>query len=182
MQAKSWAPLSSLSAEFVVISCYSLAMLARSRAPHQEPRGGFGPPFHIRSRNHESEVAASSAPFYERFASTCYSTYAAEPWNAGTKKPFPVCVLTDGDCSNGEQTMAFVIFGVAIGALCAVLRYPVLMMLPMGGLLAIGAVLNGIIVHAHPGVIATEVFDAWLHRSLRTHQSVSRAILFARKR
>jgi hypothetical protein len=54
--------------------------------------------------------------------------------------------------------MAFVIFGVAIGALCAVLRYPVLMMLPMGGLLAIGAVLNGIIVHAHPGVIATEVF------------------------
>jgi hypothetical protein len=56
--------------------------------------------------------------------------------------------------------MAFVIFGVAIGALCAVLRYPVLMMLPLGGLLAIGVVLNGIIVHAHLGVIATEVFGS----------------------
>jgi hypothetical protein len=78
--------------------------------------------------------------------------------------------------------MAFVIFGVAIGALCAVLRYPVLMMLPMGGLLAIGAVLNGIIVHAHPGVIATEVFGCMAASQLRTHQSVSRAILFARKR
>ena len=54
--------------------------------------------------------------------------------------------------------MAFVIFGVAIGALCAILRYPVLMMLPMGGLLIGGAALNGIIVHAHPRVIATEVF------------------------
>ena len=54
--------------------------------------------------------------------------------------------------------MAFVIFGVAIGALCAILRYPVLMMLPLGGLLIGGAALNGIIVHAHPMVIATEVF------------------------
>ena len=56
--------------------------------------------------------------------------------------------------------MAFVIFGVALGSLCAFLRYPVLMMLPLGGLLAVGAVLNGIILHAHPGVIATEAFGS----------------------
>jgi hypothetical protein len=46
--------------------------------------------------------------------------------------------------------MVFVIFGVAIGALCAVLRYPALVMLLLGGLLIGGAALNGIIVHALP--------------------------------
>ena len=56
--------------------------------------------------------------------------------------------------------MVFVIFGVAIGALCAVLRHPALMMLLLGGLLIGGAALNGIIVHAHPVVIATEVFGS----------------------
>jgi hypothetical protein len=65
-----------------------------------------------------------------------------------------------GIVQTGEQTMVFVIFGVAIGALCAVLRYPALMMLPLGGLLIGGAALNGIIVHAHPMVIATEVFGS----------------------
>ena len=56
--------------------------------------------------------------------------------------------------------MSFVIFAVAIGALCAFLRYPALMMLPLGGLLAVGAVLSATIVHVHPGVIAAEVFGS----------------------
>jgi hypothetical protein len=56
--------------------------------------------------------------------------------------------------------MAFVIFGVAIGALCAVLRYPALMMLPLGGLLIGGAAFDGITVHAHPMVIAAQVFGS----------------------
>ena len=56
--------------------------------------------------------------------------------------------------------MAFVIFGVAIGALCAFFRYPVLMMVLLGGLLAVGAGLDGIVLHVHSGVIATEVFGS----------------------
>jgi len=56
--------------------------------------------------------------------------------------------------------MAFVISGVAIGALCAFFRYRALIMLPLGALLTVGAVFSGIIVHAHPWVIATEVFGS----------------------
>ena len=56
--------------------------------------------------------------------------------------------------------MAFIIFGVAIGALCALLRYPVLVMVPLSASLAVATVLNGIITHAHPGVIAIEVFGS----------------------
>jgi hypothetical protein len=56
--------------------------------------------------------------------------------------------------------MAFIIFGVAIGALCALLRYPVLVMVPLSGLLAAAAVLNGIVTHAYPGVIAIAVFGS----------------------
>jgi hypothetical protein len=60
----------------------------------------------------------------------------------------------------GDKQMAFIIFGVAIGALCALRRYPVLVMVPLSALLAVAAVLNGIITHAHPGVIAIEVFGS----------------------
>ena len=56
--------------------------------------------------------------------------------------------------------MAFVVFGVAIGALCAFFRYPVFMMLPLGGLLAVGVGLSGIVLHLHPEVIAAEVFGS----------------------
>jgi hypothetical protein len=56
--------------------------------------------------------------------------------------------------------MAFIICGVAIGALCALLRYPVFVMAPLSALLAVATVLNGIITHAHPGVIAIEVFGS----------------------
>jgi len=68
--------------------------------------------------------------------------------------------------------MAFIIFGVAIGALCALLRYPVLAMVPLSALLAVAAVLNGIITHAHPGVIAIEVFGS-VAASQLTYASVS---------
>jgi hypothetical protein len=45
MQTKSYAPSGHYSAESIAISRYSLAMSASgSRAPHQEPRRGFGRP------------------------------------------------------------------------------------------------------------------------------------------
>jgi hypothetical protein len=72
----------------------------------------------------------------------------------------------------GDNQMAFIIFGVAIGALCALLRYPVLAMVPLSALLAVAAVLNGIITHAHPGVIAIEVFGS-VAASQLTYASVS---------
>lgn len=42
--------------------------------------------------------------------------------------------------------------------LCAFLRYPVVPLLPVSALLAIGAVLSGIALGAHPGVIAVKGF------------------------
>jgi hypothetical protein len=56
--------------------------------------------------------------------------------------------------------MAFVLLSVAIGALCAFFRYRALIMLPVGALLTVGAVFSGVIFHAHPWVIATEVFGS----------------------
>ena len=56
--------------------------------------------------------------------------------------------------------MAFIILGVAIGALCVFFRYPILMTLGLGGLLAAGAGLSGIALHIHPGLIAAEVFGS----------------------
>ena len=86
-----------------------------------------------------------------------------------------------GIVETGGQTMAFVIFGVALGALCGFLRYPVLMMLPLGGLLAVSAVLNGIILHAHPGVIATEAFGS-IAASQFMYVSISLTHHFVRSR
>ena len=77
--------------------------------------------------------------------------------------------------------MVFVIFGVAIGALCAVLRYPALMMLPLGGLLTGAAALNGLIVHAHPVVIVTEVFGS-IAASQLAYASVSLTQYLVRSR
>jgi hypothetical protein len=56
--------------------------------------------------------------------------------------------------------MTFVMFGVAAGVSCALLRYPLLPLLPMGALLAAGAALTGIALGTHPGVIVAEVFGA----------------------
>jgi hypothetical protein len=53
--------------------------------------------------------------------------------------------------------MLFVMLGLAVGALYALLRYPFLPLLPMGVLLAAGAVLMGIVCGTHPGLIAAEV-------------------------
>jgi hypothetical protein len=52
--------------------------------------------------------------------------------------------------------MVFVVFGVAIGGLCALLRHRVLMMIVLSALLAVGAALAGTIFHTHPWVIVTE--------------------------
>jgi hypothetical protein len=51
---------------------------------------------------------------------------------------------------------------VAVGVLCGVLcvRYPALVLLPLGALLAAGTALSGIALHTHPGIIAAEVFGS----------------------
>ena len=55
-----------------------------------------------------------------------------------------------------------VLFGVATGLVCALLRvrYPVLILLPLGALLTAGTALSGMVLHAHPGVIAIAVFGS----------------------
>jgi hypothetical protein len=52
--------------------------------------------------------------------------------------------------------MAFILIGVAIGALCALLRYRVFMMLALSALLALVVALIGFGLHAHPWVIAAQ--------------------------
>ena len=54
--------------------------------------------------------------------------------------------------------MMFVVLGVAAGVLCAFLRYPFFSLAAVGALLATGAVLAGIVLRAHPELIAVEVF------------------------
>ena len=61
------------------------------------------------------------------------------------------------------MAFVFVVFlGVTLGLLCAILRvrYPALVLLPLGALLAAGTALSGILLHAHPGTIAAEVFGS----------------------
>jgi hypothetical protein len=70
--------------------------------------------------------------------------------------------------------MAFIVFGVAIGAVCALLRCPVLLLIPLSGLLVAAAVLNGIIIHADTGIIATEVLGSLVASQL-TYVSVGLA-------
>jgi hypothetical protein len=90
-----------------------------------------------------------------------HSKCTAESRNAGTNKPFFKCALPTGElCKPGAKQMAFIILGVAIGALCVFFRYPILMTLGLGGLLAVGAGLSGIALHIHPGLIAAEVFGS----------------------
>jgi hypothetical protein len=72
--------------------------------------------------------------------------------------------------SPGDATMTFVVFGIGIGVLfgvatglvCALLRvrHPVLILLPLGALLTAGTALSGMVLHAHPGVIAIAVFGS----------------------
>jgi hypothetical protein len=59
---------------------------------------------------------------------------------------------------DGDRDMMFVAFGVAAGVLCAFLRYPPISLAAIGALLAADAMLTGIVVGTHPGVIAFEVF------------------------
>jgi hypothetical protein len=79
--------------------------------------------------------------------------------------------------------MAFVI-GAIIGVVCALLRYRVLMVLPLGVLLAVATVLSGIVLHVHPGLIAAEVFGsiaapqiAYVAVSLTRHLVRSRKLI-----
>ena len=58
------------------------------------------------------------------------------------------------------RVMMFVAFGVAAGVLCAFLRYPPISLAAICALLALGAVLTGIVLGTHPGVIAVEVFGS----------------------
>jgi hypothetical protein len=52
--------------------------------------------------------------------------------------------------------MAFLVVGVAIGGLCSLLHYRVFMMLALSVLLAVSAVLGGVIFHTNPWAIVAE--------------------------
>jgi hypothetical protein len=52
--------------------------------------------------------------------------------------------------------MAFLVVGVAIGGLCALLHYRVFMMLALSALLAVSTVLGGVIFHTNPWAIVVE--------------------------
>ena len=56
--------------------------------------------------------------------------------------------------------MIFVMLGVASGVSFAFLRYPFHPLLPIGALLAAGALLTGIFFGSHPGLIAAEIFGS----------------------
>lgn len=52
--------------------------------------------------------------------------------------------------------MVFLISGIAIGALCAPFRYRIFMTIAFSALLAVGAVLAGIILHTNPWAVVAE--------------------------
>ena len=52
--------------------------------------------------------------------------------------------------------MAFLVVGVAIGGLCALLQYRVFAMLALSTLLAVGTVLAGIVLHTNPWAVVAE--------------------------
>jgi hypothetical protein len=56
--------------------------------------------------------------------------------------------------------MAFILIGIAVGALCALLRHRVFMMLALSALLAPVVTLVGLGLHAHPWVIAAQTIGA----------------------
>lgn len=56
--------------------------------------------------------------------------------------------------------MAFVVLGIAVGALCALFRRRVAMMLVLSVLLAVVAVLGGVSLHAHPWVIVAQTLGS----------------------
>jgi hypothetical protein len=80
--------------------------------------------------------------------------------------------------------MTFIIFGAALGAVCSLLGYRAPVLLPLGGLLSVGAVLSGIILHAQLGVIGIEVIGSitvsqfvYLSISLTNHFVRSRTMM-----
>jgi hypothetical protein len=56
--------------------------------------------------------------------------------------------------------MAFIVVGIASGALCTLLRHRVFMMLALSVLLAPVVTLVGFALHAHPWVIAAQALGA----------------------
>ena len=86
--------------------------------------------------------------------------------------------------SVGGRIMLFVMFGIAAGAACAFLRYPIIPLLPISAILAVGAVLTGIAFRSHPGVIAIEGFAsmaapqfAFLAFGLTYHLTLSKRLI-----
>jgi hypothetical protein len=56
--------------------------------------------------------------------------------------------------------MALIVVGIAVGALCALLRHRVFMMLTLSALLAPVVALVGFGLHAHPWVIAAQTLGS----------------------
>ena len=77
--------------------------------------------------------------------------------------------------------MAFVVFGLAIGGLCALLRYRVLLMPVVSAFLAVGSVLGGAIFHTHPWAIVADAFGSIVALQF-TYLAVSCSLHFVRSR
>ena len=56
--------------------------------------------------------------------------------------------------------MTFAVFGIAIGGLCALLRYRAPMVLVLSASLAVGAVLGGFLFHTHIWAIVANAFGS----------------------
>jgi hypothetical protein len=56
--------------------------------------------------------------------------------------------------------MVFVTLGAVAGAVLAVRRYPFFLLVPIVGLLAVGALIFGIIHGSHPGTIGVDVLGS----------------------
>jgi len=73
---------------------------------------------------------------------------------------FPCSPAHFGMADQGDVDMVFVFFSVAMGGLCALLRYRASMMLALSASLALGTVLVGTAFHVHPLWIISDTFGS----------------------
>ena len=107
----------------------------------------------------ELSTKAIRVPSARQIAETWHSELQGN-WRTGARKEqFSSVDVSQGNVRSGTD-MIFVMLGVASGVSFAFLRYPFLPLLPIGALLAAGALLTGIFFGSHPGLIAAEIFGS----------------------
>jgi hypothetical protein len=76
------------------------------------------------------------------------------------KATFCDCISL-GDCGIGASTMAIFIIGIFVGAICALFRLRVFVVVPLSALFAISSILSGVISHANPWITVIAVFGSF---------------------